>query len=132
MARRSEMIQGKINDDIRGREIIARLDRIPIWPYPYHFLLIIGIGFFFGFYDTLTIGFALPRIEQAFNIHLHQAEWSITSSLVGYIFGSIGISRIADKFGRKLGLIFSILFFSFGSFACAASMNLSWLVVARF
>ncbi|RDI40990.1 MFS transporter [Aquicella lusitana] len=117
---------------IKGRQIVARLDRLPVWPYPFHFLLIVGIGFFFGFFDILTIGFALPRIEQSFNVSLDQATWTITSSLIGYIIGSFMISRIADLYGRKWGLIFSILFFSIGSFACAASFNLSWLIFWRF
>ncbi len=122
----------QLSDITRGRQIIARLDRLPIWPYPQHYLLIIGIGFFFGFYDILTIGLALPKIEQAFAVTLHQASWAITSSLVGYIIGSFFISRIADSFGRKISLILSILFFTLGSLACAISLNLTWLIISRF
>ena len=117
---------------VKGRQIIARLDRLTIWPYPFHYLVILGIGFFFGFYDILTISFALPKIQQEFTVNLDEATWTITSSLAGYIIGSFFISRIADKLGRRLGLILSISFFSIGSLACALSFNLSWLIIWRF
>ena len=29
--------------------ILARLDRIPVWPYPRSILVIVGAGFFFAF-----------------------------------------------------------------------------------
>ncbi len=121
-----------IEQELKGRQLIARLDRIPIWPFPQHYYLIIGIGFFFGFFDILTIGFALPRIEVEFHITLQTAAWTITSSLIGYIVGSYFISRIADNKGRKIALIFSMLLFTIGSFACAFSFDFIWLVFLRF
>lgn len=30
-----------------ARLFLDRLDRLPIWPYPYWVLLVIGVGFFF-------------------------------------------------------------------------------------
>ncbi len=116
------------SDTIRGRQILARLDRLPIWPYRRIYLFIVGIGFFFGFYDILTIGLTLPKIEPAFGVTLTQASWAITSSLIGYIIGSFFISRIADRLGRRISLIISILFFTVGSLACGISFNLNWLI----
>ena len=121
-----------MNDDtLAGRRITARLDRINLWPYPKKYMIIVGIGFFFSFYDILTIGLALPKIQQDFIIDLHQATWTITSSLIGYILGSFFISRLADKHGRKLGLTLSMLFFFLGSFGSAISVNLTWLIISQ-
>ncbi len=116
----------------RGREIIARLDRIPIWPYPKHVMLTVGIGFFFSFYDILTIGLSLPSIEKAFGVSLHAATWAITSGLIGYIIGSFINSRISDKFGRHLSLYFSIGAFTIGSILTAVSPDLAWVIIWRF
>lgn len=117
---------------LAGAKILARLDRIPIWPYSKRVMLIVGIGFFFAFYDTLTIGLALPKIQQDFAISVAAATWAVTSSLVGYILGSFIISRIADYFGRHLELILSVGFFSVGSLLSALSSDLTWLIVWRF
>ena len=41
---------------------IARLDRLPVWPYPYRALVAVGAGFFFALFDVVTIGDALPYL----------------------------------------------------------------------
>jgi len=115
----------------RGRAIIARLDRIPIWPYPKRVMLTVGIGFFFSFFDILTIGLSLPSIQQTFNVTLHAATWAITSGLIGYIIGSFINSRISDKFGRRLALYFSIGAFTIGSILTAFSPSLAWVIIWR-
>ena len=48
--------------------ILARLDRIPVWPYPRSVLWIVGFGFFFAFFDIVTIGFAVPVVATQFGI----------------------------------------------------------------
>jgi putative MFS transporter len=115
-----------------ARLLLARLDRIPLWPYPKSHMFIVGIGFFFAFYDILTIGLALPKIQADFHISLHVATWAITSSLIGYIIGSFIISRIADYFGRHLELVLSIICFTLGSLLSATSPSIAWLIIWRF
>lgn len=113
-------------------DLIARLDRLPKWPYPVSLLVIIGIGFFFSFYDITSIGLALPVIIKQFHAHSEAAAWAITSSLIGYIIGSFLDSRLSDLMGRKLALILSVTFFSVGSILSATSVNLTQLIVWRF
>ena len=47
-----------------SRNPLARLDRIPVWPYERKLLWILGAGYFFAFFDIVTIAFALPVIAQ--------------------------------------------------------------------
>ena len=56
------------SDETKIREVIARVNRIPTWSLPYFYLAIIGIGYFFTFYDISDIGFAMPAIAVQFNI----------------------------------------------------------------
>ena len=42
--------------------VTARLDRIPVWPYDRKLLWIVGAGYFFAFFDIVTISFAAPVI----------------------------------------------------------------------
>lgn len=116
----------------RGALLLARLDRIPIWPYPKSVLVIVGAGFFFAYFDIVTIGFALPVIAKEFGVSAEAASWSITSGLVGYILGSFLDSRIADRYGRRVSLYLSVAAFSIGSLLSATSANLDQLVFWRF
>ncbi|MEP3275685.1 MAG: MFS transporter [Stappiaceae bacterium] len=108
--------------------IIARLDRIPVWPYPRSVLWIVGFGFFFAFFDIVTIGFAVPVVVEQFGITSELASWAISGSLIGYIIGSFLDSRIADRFGRRISLMISVTFFTFGSLMSATSPDIWWLI----
>jgi MFS transporter, putative metabolite:H+ symporter len=112
--------------------ILARLDRIPIWPYPRSVLCIIGFGFFFAFFDIVTIGFAVPVVSKQFDVSPEFASWTITGSLLGYIAGSFLDSRFADRFGRRMALMISVSFFTVGSLMSAASPGIWWLISWRF
>lgn len=88
--------------------------------------------FFFAFFDIVSIGLALPRIEQTFGISPEIASWPITSGLMGYILGSFLDSRISDRYGRRIGIYISILLYSVGSLFCGLSQSITNLTVWRF
>jgi len=112
--------------------LLARLDRLPDWPYGKRVMWMIGIGFFFAFFDIVNIGLALPKIQTQMHVSMGMATWAITASLIGYIVGSLSDSIIADRFGRKIGLMLSVAFFSIGSLATAFAPTLGWIILFRF
>jgi MFS transporter, putative metabolite:H+ symporter len=117
----------------RGREsVTARLDRIPVWPYERKLLWIVGAGYFFAFFDIVTISFAAPVIATQFHVSKATVTLSVTSSLVGYIIGAFADSTIADKWGRRLSLALSVAVFSLGTVLAAVSTNVTELIVFRF
>jgi MFS transporter, putative metabolite:H+ symporter len=111
---------------------LARLDRIPVWPYNRSLLWIVGAGYFFAFFDIVTIGYAIPVISEQFNISRAAVSTSVTSSLVGYIIGAYADSTIADIWGRRVSLAISVALFTLGTLVAAFSQGLAWLVVWRF
>jgi putative MFS transporter len=111
---------------------LARLDRIPVWPYEKRLLWVVGAGYFFAFFDIVTISFALPVIATQFHASKGAVSLSVTSSLIGYIIGALGDSQIADKWGRKLSLAVSVSVFSVGTALAAFSANVPELVIFRF
>ena len=125
------MTRRKNSSNREAASLLLRLDRMAIWPYPRRLLLIIGIGFFFAFFDIITIGIALPKLQSLFSISLETASWTVTSSLIGYILGSFVIARISDRFGRRLALYLSIAFFSIGSICTAVSFHFDGIVFWR-
>src|SRR5437763_6423645 len=117
----------------RGRDsVTARLDRIPVWPYERKLLWIVGAGYFFAFFDIVTISFATPVIATQFHVSKATVTLSVTSSLIGYIIGAFADSTIADKWGRKLSLALSVAVFSVGTVLAALSTNVTELIVFRF
>src|SRR5437588_2013722 len=78
----------------RGKEsVTARLDRLPVWPYERKLLWIVGAGYFFAFFDIVTISFAAPVIATQFHVSKATVTLSVTSSLIGYIIGAFADSR---------------------------------------
>ena len=119
----------------RGRgepSVTARLDRIPVWPYERKLLWIVGAGYFFAFFDIVTISFAAPVIATQFHVSKATVTLSVTSSLIGYIIGAFADSTIADKWGRKLSLGLSVAVFSLGTILAAFSTNVTELIIFRF
>jgi MFS transporter, putative metabolite:H+ symporter len=111
---------------------LARLDRIPVWPYEKRLLWVVGAGYFFAFFDIVTISFALPVIATQFHASKGAVSLSVTSSLIGYIIGALGDSVVADKYGRRLSMIVSVSLFSVGTILAALSWNVTTLVIFRF
>ena len=113
-------------------EILARLDRIPCWPYPRRVLALIGAGIFFAFFDIVTIAAALPVLIEQFGVSSKAASQTISFGLFGYIVGAFLVSRLADRGGRRLGLLVSVTLFSGGSLLTAMSTELWHVVLWRF
>jgi MFS transporter, putative metabolite:H+ symporter len=119
-------------DRARGAQILARLDTLAIWPYPRMVLWVIGIGFFFAFYDVVNLGFALPVIEDQFGVSQQAGSLAVTGGLAGYVVGAYAVARFADVHGRKHALYVSVGLYCAGSVLAAVSGSLTELVVARF
>ncbi|MDT4998664.1 MAG: transporter, putative metabolite:H+ symporter, partial [Mycobacterium sp.] len=93
----------------RGSELLARLDRIPIWALPRTYLAIIGLGYFFVFFDIADIGYALPAITDQFGLTGSEGVFvAVAVGLVGYVVGSVAIGSLADRFGRNRMLIITM------------------------
>lgn len=113
--------------------ILARIDRLPIRPYPRSWLVILGVGYFFAFYDILTLSFAVvsPMVKQ---LGLTQAliSGAVSATLFGYIVGAYLVSTSSDYLGRRLGLILNLALFSAGSLVSALATDPFVLVASRF
>lgn len=122
-----------VKDEDRMKNVVARMQRFEKWPLPMSFLAIIGLGYFFTFYDISDIGFAMPAIGPQFNLTGSESLFlALSIGLIGYVFGSYIIGYFADKYGRYPMLLITMLLMAIGSFGDAGSLNLIMLIVFRF
>ena len=88
-------------------------------------------GYLFGF-DFAVITGALPFLRDVFGL---SAWWEgfLTGSLaLGCIVGTLVAGNIADRLGRRPGLMFSAVIFAFSSIGMALSNQLDVFVAFRF
>ncbi|WP_069807092.1 MFS transporter [Vulcanisaeta thermophila] len=119
--------------ELKAGELRARIDRLPIRPYPVSWMVIIGLGYFFAFYDILILSFSFvsPMVTQLRLSRLNLSEIA-SASLIGYIIGAYFVSTVSDYFGRRWGLITNAILIAIGSIGCALAGNFYVLITSRF
>lgn len=111
---------------------LARLDRLPVWPWPRRLLFNLGGSFFFAFFDIVVIGAALPAINADFGTTATQGGYAVTAGLVGLVFGNFAGAWVSSRKSRVLALQSALWIFSAGMVLSVFAPNLAWLCVARF
>lgn len=87
-------------------------------------------GYLFGF-DFAVISGALPFLQQQFGLDAFN-EGLVTGSLaLGAIAGCILAGSIAEKYGRRKGLLVAAFIFGLSSLAMASAWNLGVFTAAR-
>lgn len=87
-------------------------------------------GMLFG-YDTGVISGAILFIEQEFSLTAGIEEVVVSSVLVGALVGAVIGGSLADRFGRRILLIFTAVVFGLGAIGAALAPGTAWLVAAR-
>lgn len=114
-------------------EVLARQDRIPVWSLPRRYLVIIGAGYFFTFFDIADIGYGLPAISKEFGLSSSDETFvALSIGLIGYAVGSVLIGSLSDRFGRFRILLLTIGLTAVGSFLDATATGLATLSLWRF
>jgi len=117
----------------QARTVLARLDRIPVWSLPASYLVIIGVGYFFTFFDIADIGYGMPAIVKQFHLSSSESTFvALSVGLIGYAVGSIAIGALSDRFGRFKILLLTIGLTALGSFLDATATNVAMLALWRF
>lgn len=83
-------------------------------------------------YDTVAIGYIAPSLIQEWGIQKPDLATAMSAGLFGIAIGAIGFGPLADKLGRKIMLVISVLVFGVGTFISAYSQNLLHLEIMRF
>ena len=117
--------------------LLARLDRIPNWALPRLFVLIIGIGFLFTFYDIFDINVSFIQTCSALvpgctpETSVGYIGLPVLLNVVGYVVGTIVLSPLSDRMGRRDLLLITMILTGIGSALTAAVQSYDQFVLAR-
>jgi MFS family permease len=122
---------------VSASSVIARQDRIHVWSLPYLFVIIIGIGSLFTFYEILDINVSFLQTCQ--NIvpgctPQNAAQFlglPVLFNLAGYVVGALILSPLADRFGRRNLLVYTLVLTGIGALLNGFVMNYPEFIAAR-
>jgi len=100
--------------------------------YPVRIALIAALGgFLFGF-ETAVISGAEKTIQQLWSLSSFWQGFTVASSLIGTVIGSVIAGVPAQKYGRKKVLMFIAILYLLSAIGCAASSVWILFVTFRF
>lgn len=88
-------------------------------------------GYLFGF-DFAVISGALPFLQKQFGLDSYWEGFATGSLALGAIIGCFIAGSLADKYGRRPGLLLAAIIFTISSFAMAFAPGRDFFIAARF
>ena len=88
-------------------------------------------GYLFGF-DFAVISGALPFLKTQFGLDAYWEGFATGSLALGAIVGCVAAGNMADRYGRRPGLLFAAAIFAISSLAMAFSSSRDFFIAARF
>ena len=88
-------------------------------------------GWVFDFYDLILYSFLLIPIGEEFHFTTQQLSWIFSFTLLMTGIGGIFFGMLADRFGRKAVLQWTILTYCVGTLMCAFTKEFWWLLFWR-
>ena len=88
-------------------------------------------GYLFGF-DFAVISGALPFLKDQFQLNAYWEGFLTGSLALGCIAGCLWAGKLADRYGRRPGLMISAAIFAVSSIGMALSPGLSFFIGMRF
>ena len=88
-------------------------------------------GWLFDFYDLMLLSFLLVPIRKTLGLSDVSLSLLLGASLAATAVGGIFFGWVADRFGRKRVLSWTILIYSLGTFLCGTAQSFTALLAFR-
>lgn len=95
-------------------------------------LMIAGVGWMFDAMDVGLLSFILAALKVDWNLTASQLGWIGSINSIGMAVGAFAFGVLADRKGRKMAFMITLLLFSVGSGLTALVYSLSLLMILRF
>ncbi|UWS31094.1 MFS transporter [Erwinia pyrifoliae] len=82
--------------------------------------------------DIAMMGFIAPALKSAWGVTNHQLGAVISAALIGLALGAMFAGPLADRFGHRLIIIYSVCGFGLCTLGTAFSQNLDQMMFLRF
>lgn len=119
-------------DAATAAELIARVDRLPVWPHSRWVLSILALGWFFCYFDIQTIAFSLPNALKYYNASTTIGATTASLGLIGFVVGELGISVLSDRLGRRIAVFAAITMYAVGALLNSIAPDATSFMTARF
>ena len=116
----------------RNSSIARELDSLPLGAFQICIITLCGLVVMIDGYHTQVIAFLAPAIAQGWGVHGAQFGPVFGAGLLGGMLGAMAFGAAADRFGRKPGLLISILIFGVASIATTLAHSMPELMAYRF
>jgi MFS transporter, AAHS family, 4-hydroxybenzoate transporter len=108
------------------------IDRSPVSAFQAGVMTLCGICLMLDGFDVQAIGYVAPAIKHEWLISDPVLGRVVSAALVGVLVGSLFLSMLADKIGRRPILVGSCLFFSITTLLTARAQSVDQLLIIRF
>jgi AAHS family 4-hydroxybenzoate transporter-like MFS transporter len=116
----------------RALSVSEVMDGRPLGRFQIITILLCGLVIIFDGFDTQSIGILAPSMSETLNIPLKYFGTILSAALFGLLIASLVMGPVADRWGRKWVLVFSVFTFAFFMTITARATSLEELVILRF
>lgn len=100
-------------------EISARIERLPFSAWHVRLVAVVGTAHLLDAFDSLAIALVLPVLSEIWHLSPSQIGLIISVGYVGQMVGAVGLSWLAERFGRLHMLRIALGIMSLLSFVTA-------------
>jgi putative MFS transporter len=121
-----------MNADVAtAAQVGPRLDRLPVSPFHWRLLRLIGYGMFLDAFEIYLAGGVLGALVKEGWSDLAGNANFISATFVGMVIGTWLAGVLGDRYGRRFSYQLNLLIFGIASLAGAAAPSMGWLIAAR-
>lgn len=113
-------------------QMARRIERLPMTKTLWAWLFLAAMAWLIESYDIGLMGAVLVPLKTIWHLNGSEVGLMVASATVGIALGVVPAGFLADRFGRKRVLVWSLLYYSVATAATAFASNWTWFLVGRF
>lgn len=113
-------------------DIAQRLDRLPVVSMHWAILIATGVGWLFDSMDVGLVSFVMPALQKDWGLSPTDLGLIGSIGMVGMAMGAALSGMLADKYGRRKVILFTLVLFGLATGLAGLAGSLTTMLLARF